>query len=1153
MVSPTGSLLPAPTLWDKAFGSLDVALRDKLTANKIRERDILGAVLQLVSKQREESRSKQWQFKKPNGDTIIVRHVLGKIALWIKSIQSVGDVAVSFDPVHAALPWAAFRFLLQAAVSDIEVSGTLLSDLESIAHIISRYREFEGLHIQGAKSETELMLEKTLIRLYGEILTYLARAVRIFQERSTTRLLKSPFRMPSPEQMRKIQAHDSEAMKLAHLSETGTILLIKNLIDKQSQDFVSFTTEMRFEEKYNAILTWLSPLPYCNHHHFVSDSRPPNAGEWLLVHDEYVDWQMSSSSALFLLHGITGSGKSTLCSLVVNSWLANSTISLSADSLAYFYCENSDFNNTKLSSDDVMRTIVSQLAFDQTKPKELRGCLVSEYESQTSRVTRASKLDIPKLRTQDCVRLMLELAQQLELFILIDGIDSIEKHEQHLLITGLEEVRSKAKNVVKIFVASRTHDWTLTAISPARQIRITTDETKTDMVAFVNRTVDNAIANKLLLAGNVLRHHHIFIVQTLIDGAGEMFIWVKLQVERLCRENHVEDVLKKLQGGLPETLEELYQQTLDYILQKGERSCEIAVRAFSWILYTKETLVSTALMAALSATDGATTLSLAQVIADCANLIVLDTKRDIICFMHQSVRGFLVQQEQFAPTSANRLISSACIKIATRGLASEETLGSAHNDFAVYAAMYWPVHTKLAEDTNGSNPIMDKVKAFMFDEDFDTTLSFTSWLSNIRRIGLGLARNHIMKPPLNAIPIGDDGFLFLLSIFGLNDLLSLVLSRKGDLNLNDINDLGNTPIYLAAALGHARAVSMLANSGASIDTVCGRHGSALHAACFEGHLEVVETLLKLQANIACGGVYRDALQAAFQGDQEDVALLLIDHVGMVTSEDDYERALEGAARSGFRDIVTSLQAPRFAPLRKSLSEPDKVKKKIREAIEGGQLNIIRQFIGTQTHFKDALPSDSVSLATQYKHENMVEFLLNKGASVEAESTFGTPLRTAALFNSESLIRLLLKRGAQVNAHGQFGVALQAAAMKGHTSVMKLLIDEGANVNQRTEVYGTALQAAAYHGHEDAVEILLDAGADIYAPGYSMDAFHAAAAGGHQNIIEMIRQKDHRVRPSSPVPAAELSSVEPPLFEVIHVARWKRAIYKLETIFKRARG
>ena len=36
-----------------------------------------------------------------------------KILEWVDRFKGIGDVIVSFDPVHAALPWAGFRFFLQ--------------------------------------------------------------------------------------------------------------------------------------------------------------------------------------------------------------------------------------------------------------------------------------------------------------------------------------------------------------------------------------------------------------------------------------------------------------------------------------------------------------------------------------------------------------------------------------------------------------------------------------------------------------------------------------------------------------------------------------------------------------------------------------------------------------------------------------------------------------------------------------------------------------------------------------------------------------------------------------------------------------------------------------------------------------------------------
>lgn len=232
----------------------------------------------------------------------------------------------------------------------------------------------------------------------------------------------------------------------------------------------------------------------------------------------------------------------------------------------------------------------------------------------------------------------------------------------------------------------------------------------------------------------------------------------------------------------------------------------------------------------------------------------------------------------------------------------------------------------------------------------------------------------------------------------------------------------------------------------------------------------------------------------------------------ITSEDDYERALEGAARSGFLKVVEQLQISRFVSYSKTQSKPDKLRKKIRKSIQGGELNVLRQFLSARIKDKDIRPPNAVSLAVLYDHRELVEFLLDQGLSVGSKGAFGTPLRTAALLNSETLARLLLDRGADVNnACGKLGIALQAVALQGRTAVLKLLIDEGADVNQQTGFYGTALQAAAYHGHPACVRTLLDVGASAYAKGYYTDAFHTAADGGHQDIIVMMLQKGYKLR------------------------------------------
>jgi ankyrin repeat domain-containing protein 50 len=66
----------------------------------------------LAIEQREKCEEKGWKFNF-DGQQVILRDVAQKIFYWLQRFKEVGDIAVNFDPVHAALPWAAFRFLLQ--------------------------------------------------------------------------------------------------------------------------------------------------------------------------------------------------------------------------------------------------------------------------------------------------------------------------------------------------------------------------------------------------------------------------------------------------------------------------------------------------------------------------------------------------------------------------------------------------------------------------------------------------------------------------------------------------------------------------------------------------------------------------------------------------------------------------------------------------------------------------------------------------------------------------------------------------------------------------------------------------------------------------------------------------------------------------------
>lgn len=175
--------IPIDEYWKNAYHALDPTLQANIGGARTGKRDITAAVLQTAEQKREISIHKRWKFKLSNGEVIIIRDVVEKITKWVKMFVAVGDVATSYHPETAALPWAAVRFILQAAINETEVHGSMVADLETISRLVSRYKEFERVHL-GTATPVQEQLKDGLTLLYADVLKYLATAVKFFDTRS---------------------------------------------------------------------------------------------------------------------------------------------------------------------------------------------------------------------------------------------------------------------------------------------------------------------------------------------------------------------------------------------------------------------------------------------------------------------------------------------------------------------------------------------------------------------------------------------------------------------------------------------------------------------------------------------------------------------------------------------------------------------------------------------------------------------------------------------------------------------------------------------------------------------------------------------------------------------------------------------------------
>jgi hypothetical protein len=113
--TPTGSTGPQ-SLWAKAISQLDLHERETLRGFIEADTQDMASILESTRNETrrivDTNRERAWKIT-VRGEDLVLRDVGMKILQWVDGFKEIGDIAAQFDPVHAALPWALFKFLLQ--------------------------------------------------------------------------------------------------------------------------------------------------------------------------------------------------------------------------------------------------------------------------------------------------------------------------------------------------------------------------------------------------------------------------------------------------------------------------------------------------------------------------------------------------------------------------------------------------------------------------------------------------------------------------------------------------------------------------------------------------------------------------------------------------------------------------------------------------------------------------------------------------------------------------------------------------------------------------------------------------------------------------------------------------------------------------------
>lgn len=271
------------------------------------------------------------------------------------------------------------------------------------------------------------------------------------------------------------------------------------------------------ESKRTKILFWLSDEPYRKHYQQTREGVIEGTGQWLLSDPVFVKWKEESASSILWLHGILGSGKSKLVSLVIEDTLTAFGDRQSPPP-AYFYCSRNPAEPGRSDPGAILGSIARQLSCLGPGLPLLQPT-VAVYEAHEKDAFAAGSLRLKENRN-----LILELSKHYPVvIIIIDALDECNPATRQDLLDAMEFILQQSPSLIKIFISSRDDQDIVYKLQEYPSLELSSDRNSSDIAKFVEHETSSLVAK-----GNLLRFSRMKeelqqkIIEKVTNGAGGM-------------------------------------------------------------------------------------------------------------------------------------------------------------------------------------------------------------------------------------------------------------------------------------------------------------------------------------------------------------------------------------------------------------------------------------------------------------------------------------------------------------------------------------------------------------------------------------------------------------------------------------------------------
>ncbi|KAK2136091.1 ankyrin repeat-containing domain protein, partial [Fusarium oxysporum II5] len=841
------------------------------------------------------------------------------------------------------------------------------------------------------------------------------------------------------------------------------------------------------EPTATVLIDWLmrqaecSPLDVNRQHLEIVNQATPDTGKWILDNQEIQQWQAPSitSHRCLGIHGILGSGKTVLVSLIIDAIKAD--IKEKSDTACiYFYFHEGDDKSPPAAR--VWSTLLLQLLQHQGTT-DLAQDLKSKYNNSFRGTAPIHPIEYFNLFKAQASKFKI-------VYLIIDALDSCTNSEGERTRQRMQEALRKLPQNIRVLFTSRS-DSLIRDLGISQRLHITPHES--DIRRYVTDQINRDLELHRVLADAAYQDEVITRVTELTLKSG-MFLLAKLHLHDLSNQGTLTDIKEALKQ-LPASSSRAFESSIRRILSSDNTfETELAKHVFTWTVNAKVGLTvdqvrdSFAIQKSQGNQYQDSRPPTDAILSSCAGLIVEDHETKTLRLVHESLKNHLQRHEVFYKHPDLTIAKICLTSLLLKGS------GPLHSPLLVYSATYWCSHICKPFDSE----LQKLVKRFLSDNvsltrafrlipgvsggNFDGMTGLhaavyfnrLTWIKRLLKSGIDI----------NSRCSNGQTALHWAAIHGRHKLLTYLVQKSADTNIQDKS--GDTALHkllMGPTTEGLRAVRSLIRGGARIDLKGSKGLTPLSSAIRYGPTSIALLLIKSQkdVNVEVTAGWT-SLREVFYHAHEMIHKLSHNN----SSSDDGWTPLRDAVRNHVYCLIHFL-LNRGVDLNRPTSDgwlP------VLHIVKGGSSVVLQRLLERQPNPADANQRDvkdgksALHWAFYYKQHSAIRLLIEHGANVNEKDPEGwTPLIQAICEKNEDLVWLLIKKGAQVidEPDVKGNTALILATLRRNKPMVRALVDNGASLELQDSAGVTALHHAARLGFEGGVKLIINQSLDINMP------------------------------------------------------------------------